>query len=100
MDGPRIREPERHAGWLRSALHRLERYYYQQILLPEIVIALRLPPEVAILRKPEEDSGFVRARNEAICKAQWGSAPVFLVDATNSREAVLSQLKSIVWQRL
>ena len=86
--------------WLVKFLIRLETKYYQQILLPELLIVLRLDPEIAVLRKQEEPEFSVRARSNEIWEFNWKSTAAHVIDANQPKEAVLSEIKCLVWSEL
>jgi thymidylate kinase len=86
--------------WLVKFLIKLEEKYYQQILLPELLIVLRLEPEIAVRRKHEEHEFSIRARSTEIWEFDWNETPARTIDASQSKEAVLSEIKSLVWSEL
>lgn len=88
------------AGLVINYLSKLEKKYYQSILTPEIVIVLRLDPGLAVQRKQEEEEGFVRMRSEEVWNFDWEQTAAHVVDASASKEEVLSKVKSIVWSNL
>ncbi|HXF72727.1 MAG TPA: nucleotidyltransferase family protein [Actinomycetota bacterium] len=103
MDGPatatlpRLRARSR----LVRALARLEDRYYRRIGPPDVLLVLRVPPEVAVERRrglePEEE---VRRRAEEIWSLDWSGLPAVVLDATRPLEEVLRQIRSAVWARL
>jgi thymidylate kinase len=86
--------------WLVKFLLGLEAKYYQQILLPELLIVLRLDPEIAVQRKQEEPEFSVRARSTEIWEFDWKTTAAHVIDANQSKEAVLSEIKCLVWSEL
>lgn len=102
MDGPQISfnvAPERQ-NWLIDRLLAAEERYYQHISLPDLLIVLRLNPEVAVQRKPEESADSVRRRNQEIWQLDWQGSPAHVIDASQPIEIVEAQLKSLVWSIL
>ena len=102
MDGPHVERlvgPNR-AGWLVKRLIQLEASYYRSILWPEILVVLELDPEIAVRRKTDEPSAYVRARSQETAAVDWRSTPARVIDASQSREDVLSRLKSLIWSEL
>jgi thymidylate kinase len=102
MDGPQI-------DWLTSnypsnrwirLLSRLEKHYYQKILLPYVLIILLVDPEVAVQRKTDETGESVRARSSEIWDQDWRETTAYLINANNSKEKVLTEVKSLVWSLL
>jgi thymidylate kinase len=115
MDGPQaerfIRELESEPGkklpcapsmssrWARFLIH-LEENYYHQIAYPDLVVVLRLNPETAVQRKPEEDAAAVYERSNEIWQIDWNNTSVDVIDSSRSKAEVASELKSLVWLQL
>jgi thymidylate kinase len=102
MDAPRVRrlsDPRRFPG-LVERLDAIERRYYSAIANPDVLIVLRVDPEVAVARKPEEDAAFVRARWEEIWSVDWDAVGAHVIDAGAPRDAVMAALKAHVWQSI
>jgi thymidylate kinase len=102
MDGPvaeRIINAPKN-DWLIKYLARVENNYYQQIMLPESLIVLRVEPEIAVQRKTDEDEVSVRARSKEIWELDFRHIPAHIVDANRSKAEVLSSLKALVWTEL
>jgi thymidylate kinase len=91
MDSPRIG-----AGRLGA----LEAGYYRRIGRPELLVVLRVDPEVAVVRKPEEAPEFVRARWSEIWDVDWGAAGVHVLDAGRPEAEVIAAAKALVWSEL
>jgi thymidylate kinase len=113
MDGPQGRRFlerlwERPQGWLAprpgdrlaGALVRLEEGYYRRLTPPELVIVLRVDPEIAVARRSDEDAAPVRERSTEIWRLDWEPACAFTLDAGRSREEVLAEAKALVWSAL
>lgn len=81
-------------------LVKLENRYYQPITSPELLIVLRLDPEIAVRRKTSEDGAIVHIRSTEIWELDWHATPARVIDTSQSREAVLAELKSIIWSAL
>jgi hypothetical protein len=99
--GPRIPAllapcPSILAAWLRNA----EVSYYERILPPDCLIVLRLDPELAVLRKPEEPAAYVRARGRVVWETDWSATQAYVVDASQMLPDVLRHLKSVIWSVL
>jgi hypothetical protein len=99
--GPRIpdllsSQPSGLAQRLRDA----EASYYDRILPPDALIVLRLDPELAVLRKPEEPADYVRARGRLVWETDWSATQAHVVDASRPLPEVLTHLKSIIWSVL
>ena len=102
MDGPQAaravagRRVNRLAKWLIQA----EEGYYRQIMTPELLIVLKVNPDVAVQRRGDEDAAFVRKRCQEIWELDWQHTPARVIDAGRSRPEVVSELKAIVWSKL
>jgi thymidylate kinase len=102
MDAPRLARghgPEP-SSRLTRRLAALEQSYYQRLTLPDVLIVLRVDPEIAVARKPEESAEFVRARWREIWSVDWQETPAHVVDASRPADAVLSEVKALVWSEL
>jgi thymidylate kinase len=102
MDAPRVRRlsDPRRSRRLVDWLEAVERRYYEAIANPDVLIVLRVDPEVAVARKPEEDPEFVRARWQEVWAVDWDAVGAQVIDAGAPREDVLAALKAHVWQSL
>ena len=102
MDGPNIYRfldgppKNRLVQFLLSA----ETRYYQQIMAPDLLLVLRLDPEVAVLRKVTESATHVRTRSRELWEVDWRDAHVRVVDANQPLEHVLAGLQSLIWAEL
>jgi hypothetical protein len=67
---------------------------------PDLLLVLRLDPELAVARKPGEPADYVRIRGRAIWEADWTAAPAELVDAGRTLPEVLADLKARIWRSL
>lgn len=101
MDGPRT-------GWviglsgagrLRQALARREARYYAAFTRPDVLAVLRVPPEIAVQRKTDEEPGYVHRRSTEVWQAKWDESTT-IVDAGQPAPAVLAQLRTAVWAAL
>lgn len=98
MDVPQIaRVAGAPQGRLIRAMARLEERYHAAIALPELLVALRLDPEVAVIRKTTEPAASVRKRGAEIWNADWEGSAARVVDASRPPEAVAAELKELVW---
>jgi thymidylate kinase len=102
MDGPRVERllGGRTTGPLRRRLVALERRYYREVGRPDVAIVLRVDPEVAVARKPEEDPEFVRRRWREIWAVDWAAVTAHVVDAGDPPDEVLARVKAIIWSEL
>lgn len=102
MDGERT-------GWVAAtkpqsrlvrSLVGVEQRYYRRILPPDLLIVLRVDPEIAVQRRSDEDPVATRTRNAAILNTDWGNLPAHVIDAGQERERVLAEVKSVIWSSL
>ena len=96
MDAPRI-EP---AGRLPAALSRREKRYYRRIAPPDVLLVLRVDPEVAVQRQPSDEPDFTRRRWREIWELDWHALGAHVIDAGRSPAEVLSEIKSVVWSEI
>ena len=103
MDSPRLAhlgEKVRSFSRLVRFLAQMEEGYYRQILTPDLLIVLRVHPDIAVQRKVEEDAESVRTRSQEIWELDWLQTSAYVVDASHSQAKVLSELKSLIWSKL
>jgi thymidylate kinase len=99
--GPSIQQGRKgDANWLTERLRSAEVAYYERILRPDILCVLRLDPELAVARKPEEPADYVRVRARVIWETDWSCTEAQVVDASQPLEAVIQRLKAIIWSTL
>jgi thymidylate kinase len=89
-----------HTNRLARILIRLEESYYRQILLPDLLVVLRVAPEIAVQRKTDEDADSVRERSTEIWEINWEHTGAHIVDASQSKTDVLTKLKTLIWSEL
>jgi thymidylate kinase len=103
MDGAvtaRTTDPARWGG-LARALAAREKGYYDRIRYPDILIVLRVHPDIAVQRKAGvEPESTVRPRSEEIWQVDWTDTPAIVLDAGAPQDEVLSEIKSIIWSRV
>ena len=103
MDGPQcasaLTKVKTKTRFLQSLADR-EARYYEQIHLPDVLIVLKLDPEIAVKRKVDETEASVRARSSEVWRLGWEKLSGFEVDASRSREEAFAQVMSIVWKLL
>lgn len=101
MDGPRTDWARDLPGMTRFRAFLIEREarYYEAFARPDLLAVLRVDPEVAVLRKRDEEEHYVRRRSTEVWRAAWDDS-VVTVDASRSAPDVLAQLRSAVWERL
>ena len=102
MDAPQVDRlrPPGDASRLDRRLASRERRYYRALTTPDVLVVLRVDPEIAVARKPEEAPDFVRGRWREIWEIDWTAVPAHVVDAGRSMPEVLSEVKALVWSQL
>jgi thymidylate kinase len=103
MDGPRASWLGDDGGLGRVArrLVALEASYYARIRPPDVLIVLRVDPEIALARVTGGDEAtFVRDRNAEILRVDWSDTSAVVIDATRPLPEVRSLIRSAVWSRL
>lgn len=81
-------------------LMKVDEGYYQQIAPPDLLILLKVDPEIAVRRKLDEDPASVRARSKMMWELNWQETPDHVVDASQSQASVLAETKAVVWSKL
>lgn len=102
MDGPQAERmtSNRQSNRLIKLLTRLEKKYYQQIVLPELLVVLKVDPDTAVERKTDEDAVTVRPRSSEIWDLDWRATPAHVIDAGRSKTEVLADLRDLVWSEV
>jgi thymidylate kinase len=101
MDGRRLHAlpgvaSRRLAGWLRER----EDLYYRRIRPPDVLLVLRVAPELAVNRRADQDEVFVRKRAEEIWNVDWSGSGARILDASRTREQLREDALSVVWANL
>lgn len=81
-------------------LARLERHYHDLVALPELAIVLRLDPLEAARRKTDEPQDYVIKRSTEIWDIDWTDSGVPVIDAGQPLEAVVAEVKTLIWESL
>lgn len=89
-----------HPSRVDRALARVEQQYYDLMVPPELVLVLRLEPEVAVRRKTTEPPDYVRARTTIVWETDWSDTGARVVDADRPLAEVLRDLKAAIWSAL
>ena len=102
MDGPQV---ERVTNAIKTNrmirfLARLEEKYYRRIYLPDLLITLRVDPEISVQRKTDETADSVRSRAGEIWNVDWSKTPAHIIDASRTKTEVLSDLMNLIWSYL
>ncbi|HZK61793.1 MAG TPA: hypothetical protein VFC41_06925, partial [Anaerovoracaceae bacterium] len=102
MDGPQLSRMTKGISQNRliKFLIKKEEKYYMKISPPDLLIVLRADPEIAVQRKIDEKPEEVRARSTEIWEINWKEPSAFVIDANLPKEAVLSEIKRLIWSNL
>jgi len=89
---------------LRRLLARAEAALYRGIPPADLVLSLRVPLEVALVRNrqrgKEEPEAYVRRRHVRASTGTFGRAPVHVIQTDRSLESTLLDVKLAVWEAL
>ena len=102
MDGAQV---ERVTVGLKSnrfikLLAAIENHYYRQIMYPDLLVVLKVNPELCVQRKTDEIPEFVRSRAEEIWRLDWRETPAHVIDASCSKAQVVSEVLELVWSHV
>lgn len=101
MDAPRTTSlPGLERRPLARRLAAREMAYYDQMLPPDVLLVLRVRPEVAAARRRDEESDFVRRRAAALLDVDWSGTDAVVIDAEAPLESVHAQIRDAVWAAL
>lgn len=103
MDGTATARVADASGWGRlvTNLAKLEKSYYARITYPDVLIVLRVDPDLAVERKRgQEGESYLRPRSEEIWRIDWNGTPAVVIDSGRPKAEVLSEIRSVVWSRL
>ena len=102
MEGPNIARtvvPERRNLFVKRLLV-AEKNYYQRIARPDLLIVLRVDPDIAVQRKTTESEQHVRLRSTEMWKQDWEGTNAYVIDANQPAADVLAKVQSIIWAKL
>ncbi len=89
---------------VRHLLARIEKRLYQQIPPPDLVVSLKVPVEVALLRNKtrgkEEPEDYVRRRHIQSSNLDFGNAPVCEIATNQPLDKTVLELKKAIWDAL
>ena len=103
MDAPQCAQTAKDfntSNWFLKRLMKIEEGYYRKIAIPDVLIVLKVDPEIAVKRKKEESAVSVRARSRLIWEFDWSNTAAHVLDASLPKNEVLAQIKSLVWEHL
>jgi thymidylate kinase len=72
---------------------------YSVFTSPDVLVVLRVDPEIAVRRKTDEDSAYVRRRSTEVWNASWDEDAV-VIDAAQPAAEVMADVRAAVWERL
>jgi thymidylate kinase len=102
MEGPNIartiKPDDRNA--LVKRLLKAETNYYLKMMLPDLLIVLRVEPEVAVKRKTTESEHHVRVRSTELWEQDWTSTNAYVIDASRPLDEVVGEAQSVIWSKL
>lgn len=87
-------------SWFATWLRRYERGLYARLAPPDLALVLRVDPELAVRRKPEEPEAYVRRRAKLVWDRDWDRPGVRVIDAGRALPDVLRDLRARVWEAL
>ena len=88
------------ASWLVKRLMQIEENYYKEIRSPDLLFVLRLDPDTAVQRKPEEKEFHVRERSMEIWELNWQDQSAHVIEAARAKTEVLAEIKELIWAHL
>lgn len=83
-----------------KALLAIANRYYQAILPPELLIVLKVHPDTAVRRKPEEEPAFVRARTAEIWELPFAAPQAAVIDANQDIQIVQAEIRDAIWAEI
>jgi len=87
-------------NWFHKLLAKWERDYYERIKLPDLLIVLKVEPQIAVQRKKEESEAAVWARSSEVWQLDWRQESAFIIEAGLPRAEVVAQAKALLWTHL
>lgn len=102
MESPNIARtvPPHRRNALVKRLLKLEASYYREIMQPDLLLVLRLDPEIAVLRKTNETEHHVRTRSGELWEQNWEGTNAYVINAAQPAVEVLAEAQSIIWSKL
>ena len=101
MDGPRIAsEAGNEMDRVTRMLSQLEKNIYRKIYPPDCIFVLHVSPEVSQQRKPDHSREIIETKSRALTQMDTQDLPTIEIDADQSHEQVLLQVKTALWQLL
>jgi thymidylate kinase len=88
------------ASRITGSMIQLEQGYYGRMSPPDLLLVLRVEPEVAVRRKTEEDPSQVLVRSTEVWEAEWDGTNATVIDAGRPQAEIAAELRSLIWQLL
>ncbi|MDX1412985.1 MAG: hypothetical protein R3293_02280 [Candidatus Promineifilaceae bacterium] len=101
-DGPRINGTNGHNSRVREFFARREQAKYQSMteLVPDFVVKLHVPVEVALSRKPDHNVDQIRSKAQITRQLQFSGAEIIDINAAKPLDDVIKSVKKGVWESL
>lgn len=96
MDSPRIACVAENRGGVIRCMAAMEEKWHRHIKADDLIV-LRLDPEIAAERRPDDDQELLAKRSGEIWSKNWQVYNVHVVDASQPLEEVVKQVRSHVW---
>jgi thymidylate kinase len=84
------------AGLLRAK----ECEFHQRVLRPDVLIVLRLHPDLAVARRTDEREDHVRPRSQEVWEFDWTRLNAHVTDSSQPLPDVVSQVIALSWKAL
>ncbi len=88
------------AGRIARWMSAREQKIYEQMAGPDLLLVLRVDPDVAAERRSDQASDFVRTRASEVWQAPWDETPAVVIDAGGTPDEVFRAAFSALWSRL
>ncbi len=84
------------ARWLSAR----EQAIYRTMVPPDLLIVLKVHPDIAAGRRPDQAEEFVRTRASEVFAAEWDGTGAVVIDAAATPDEVFRAAFEAVWSRL
>jgi hypothetical protein len=86
--------------WLYRRMRDLEADYHRAITAPEAILVLKVDPEIAASRRPNECHETLRARSREVWQFDWQSTDAHVMDASRPLPEVVAQAAWHAWNAI
>ena len=100
MRRARCVSPGSSAGLSLAGSRRSRPRCYRAIDRPDLLVVLRVDPDLAVARRPEQDADFVRRRAAEVWDHDWSRTEAVVVDASLPQEDVIDAVHAAIWHAL